>query len=149
MRGVAGEQRTALAERLGDALMRHVEIAMNDLVRPRRREKRLHARLHAGIAQNVVFALRRVGRVHRAPKSRRAAGRDFEAIAPRPGIGEVAAVAIAALAFEIERRGENDEALRPGEAFEWNPGTPPHGAAAAAGDDKIDAAMLRNRARRP
>src|ERR1700752_3968064 len=149
MRGVAGEQHAALAERLGDALMRHIEITMDDFIRLRRRKKRLHARLHAGIAQYVLFALRRVGRVDRAPKSGRTVGGDLEAIAPRARIGEIAAIAIAALAFEIERRGENDEALRPGEAFEWNPGTPPHGAAAAVGADQIDAAMLRNRARRP
>src|SRR5215831_12156691 len=126
MRGVAREQHAALAERLGDALVRHIKIAMDDLVSLRRRKKRLHARLHAGIAQNVVFALRRVGRIDRAPKARRAVGRDLEAIAPRAGIGEVAAIAIAALSLEIERRGEHDEALRPGEAFEFYAGSPPH-----------------------
>jgi len=81
----------------------------------------LHAPLHAGVAQNVLLALRRICGVDRAPKSGRAVGGLLEAIAPRAGIGEVAAVAIAALGFEIERGGENDEAFRPGEAFEFMP----------------------------
>jgi len=76
-------------------------------------------------------------------------GRDLEAIAPRAGIGEIAAVAIAALGFEIERRGQNDEALRPGEAFEIYAGTPTHRAAPAVGADQVNAAVLRDRARRP
>src|SRR4029077_9777994 len=104
--------------------------------------------LHAGIAQYVVLALRRVGRVDRAPKSRRAVGRDLEAIAPGAGIGEIAAVAIAALAFEIEWRGEDDEALGPGEAFKFVSGTPPHRAPSAVGADQISAAVLRDSARR-
>ena len=103
----------------------------------------------AAIAQDVVFALRRVGRVHRAPQTWRAVGGDLEAIAPRAGIGEVTAIAIAALAFEIERRGENNEALRPGEAFEFDSGAPAHRAAPAVGADQIDAAVLRNRTRQP
>jgi hypothetical protein len=105
--------------------------------------------MHAAIAQYVVFALRRVGRVDRAPQSRRTVGGDLEAIAPRAGIGEVAAVAIAALAFEIERRGQKNEALRPGEAFEFDVGAPPHRATPAVGSDQIEAAMLRYNARRP
>ena len=72
----------------------------------------MHARLRAGVAQYILFALCRVGWIDRAPKSRRTVGRDLEAIAPRAGIGEIAAVAIAELGFEIERRGQNDEALR-------------------------------------
>src|SRR6516225_5422166 len=112
MRGVAGKEHAALAERFGDTLVRHIKIAMDDLVSLRRRKKRLHARLHAGVAQYILFALCRVGWIDRAPKSRRTVGRDLEAIAPRAGIGEIAAVAIAALGFEIERRGQNDEALR-------------------------------------
>src|SRR5262249_6908493 len=111
MRRVASEQHAVLAERLGDALVRHIEIAMDDLVRLRRRKKRLHAHPHAGVAQYILFALRRIGRIDRAPKPRRAVGGDLETIAPRAGVGEIAAIAIAALGLEIERRGENDKAL--------------------------------------
>jgi len=149
MRGVAGKEYAALAECFGDTLVRHIKIAMDDLVSLRRRKKRLHTRLHAGITQYILFALRRVGWIDRAPKSRWAVGRDLEAIAPRAGIGEIAAVAIAALGFEIERRGQNDEALRPGEAFEIYAGTPTHRAAPAVGADQVNAAVLRDRARRP
>src|SRR5690348_8333985 len=102
MRGIAGEQHAAFAESLGDALMRHVKIAMDNLVRLRRRKERLDARLHAGVAQNLLFALRRVGRIDRAPQSRWPICRDLEAIAPRAWVGEIAAVAIAALGREIE-----------------------------------------------
>src|SRR5215472_10221095 len=112
MRGVAGKEHAALAERFGDALVRHIKIAMDDLVSLRRRKKRLHARLYAGIAQYVLFALRRIGRIDRAPKPWRAVGGNLEAIAPRARVGEITAVAIAALSLEIERRGEYDEALR-------------------------------------
>src|SRR5262249_13863489 len=85
MRGVAGEQHAAFAEGLGDALVRHIEIAMDDFVSLRRRKKRLHARLHAGIAQDVLLALRWICGIDRAPKSRRAVGGDLEAIAPSCG----------------------------------------------------------------
>ena len=51
-----------LRKRRCDALMRHVKIAMHDLVGARRREKRLHARLHAGIAHDVGFGLLGAGR---------------------------------------------------------------------------------------
>src|SRR5262249_4048065 len=117
MCGIAGKEHTSLAECRSNALMRHVEIAMYDLVSARRGEKRLDARLDAGIAQYVLFALRRVGRIDGAPQSRRAVGGNLEAIAPRAGVGEIAAIAIAALSLEIERRGQHDKALRPGEAF--------------------------------
>src|SRR5437762_10889942 len=117
MRGVAGKEHAAFAKRLGDALMRHVKIAMHDLKGLWRWKKRLHARLHAGIAQYVLLALRRIGRIDRAPKSRRAVRRNLEAIAPGAGVGEIAAVAIAALGFEIIRRGGHDKAFWPGEAF--------------------------------
>ena len=129
--------------------MRHIEIAMDDLVSVRRRKKRLHARPHAGITQYILFALRRVGWIDRAPKSRWAVGRDLEAIAPCAGIGEVAAIAMAAFGFEIKRRGEDDEALRPGEAFEFYAGTPTHRTAPAVGADQVNAAVLHDRARRP
>ena len=69
--------------------------------------------------------------------------------APCAGIGEVAAVAIAAFGFEIERRGENDEALRPGEAFECDSGSPPHRAAPAVNANQVNAAVLRDNAGRP
>jgi hypothetical protein len=123
MRRVAGKEHTAFAKRLGDPLMRHIKIAMHDLVGLWRWKKRLHARLHAGVAQYVLFALRRIGRIDRAPKSRRAVGRDLEAIAPGARVGEIPPVAIAALGFEIIWRGEDDEAFRPGEAFEFDAGT--------------------------
>ena len=93
--------------------------------------------------------MRRVGGVDRAPKSRRAVGRDLEAIAPCAGIGEVAAIAMAAFGFEIERRGEDDEALRLGEAFECDARSPTHRAAPAVGANQINAAVLRDNAGRP
>src|ERR1700687_3010882 len=141
MCGVAGKEHTAFAKGFGDALMRHIKIAMDDLVGSRRRKKRLHARLHAGVAQYLLFALRRIGRIDRAPKSRWTIGRDLEAIAPGTGVGEIAAVAIAAFGLEIVRRGEDNETLRPGKAFELDAGTPTHRAAAAIGANEIAAAM--------
>ena len=56
---------------------------------------------------------------------------------------------MAAFGFEIERRGEDDEALRPGEAFECDAGSPPHRAAPAVGANQINAAVLRDNAGRP
>ena len=55
--GIAGQQHPPFTKGLRHALVRHVEIAMHDVVRPRRREKRLDARLHAGIAHDVGFGL--------------------------------------------------------------------------------------------
>src|SRR6266568_2170514 len=143
MRGVAGKEHAAFAKGLGDALMRHIKIAMHDLVGLRRRKERLHARLHASVAQYLLFALRRIGRINRAPKRWRTVGRDLEAIAPGAGVGEIAAVAVAALGFEIVRSGEDDAALRPGKAFERDAGTPAHGAAAAVSANEIAASVRR------
>jgi hypothetical protein len=102
--------------------------------------------MRACIAQNVLVAVSRLGRINRAPQARRPIGGDLEAIAPRAGVGEIAAIAIAAPGFEIVRRGEHDEALRPGEAFERNAGAPAHRAAPAIGADQIGGAVLRDRA---
>ena len=106
-------------KRRRDALMRHIEIAMDDLVGLRARERisaAAPARPHRSAAR--LRAARRIGRKDRAPQARRTVGRDLEAIAPFLGIGEIAARAIAPLGLEIERRRQHDEALGPGEALE-------------------------------
>ncbi len=102
-------------------------------------------RLHGGVAGQLVFGVRRIGREHRAPQPGRAVGRHLEAIAPGARVGEIAARAIAAIGLEIVRRGEHDEALRPGEAVERDAALLAHGAAAAVGADQLGAGVASRR----
>ena len=145
--GVAGQQHAAFAERLSDALVRHVKIAMHDVVGARRREKRLNARLHAGVAHDVGFRLLGAGGEHRAPQAGRTVGGHLEAVAPGAGVGEIAAVTKPPLGLEIIRRRQDNKALGPGEAFEWNFALLAHDAAAAVGANEIAAGMRLNTVR--
>ena len=91
--GVAGEQHAALAEGCGDTLMRHVEIAVDDLVgdaAPGRTSAAAPAPPSSLVRSSS--ACRRIGRENRAPQAGRAVGRNLEAIAPCAGVGEIAAV---------------------------------------------------------
>jgi hypothetical protein len=130
-----------IAERRGDALMRHIEVAMHDLVRLGRREEFLHQRLYRLLARQVGVRLRRIGRKHGAPQARRSVSRHLEAVAPGARVGEVAARAVAALLFEVVGRGEDDESLRPGEAVERDAALLAHDAAATVGADQIGAGV--------
>src|SRR4030095_13235700 len=112
-------------------------IAVHDLVVVWRREELMHKRLHGGLAGQLVLRRHGIGREHRAPESRRAVGRDLEAIAPCAGAGEVAARAVAEVVLKIERRGEYDEAFGPGEAVEGDARLLAHGAAAAVGTNDV------------
>src|ERR1700754_961276 len=82
-----------------------------------------------------------IGRINGSPQSRRTVGGNLEAIAPFVGVGEIAAIAIAARRLEIEGRGEHDEALGPGEPIEGDLGLLAYHAAPAVGADKISAGM--------
>src|SRR5262249_923499 len=57
------------------------------------------------------------------------------------GLGEIAAIRIAALRLEIERRREDDESLRPGEAVEGDVAALSHGAATTVCADQIGAGV--------
>jgi hypothetical protein len=101
----------------------------------------LQPRLHGLIAHQRFIARSGIGRVNRAPQAGRPVRRDLEAIAPLIRIGEIAARAVAALGLEIEGRRQHDEALGPGEAFEFDATRLAHDAAPAIGADQISAAM--------
>src|SRR5262245_42819536 len=119
--------------------MRHVQVSMHDVVGARLWKESLYPLLHAAVAHDGGIVLRRFGREHRSPQAGRPVGRDLEAIAPRAGLGEIAAIGIAALPLEIERRREDDEPLRPGEPVEGDFAALSHGAATAVCTDEIGA----------
>src|SRR5262249_56173908 len=122
-------------------LMGHVEIAVDHVVGFRRGKEFLHQRLHGRIAGEVGLRLRWIGWENGAPQAGWSVRRHLEAVAPRAGVGEIAARAIAALAFEVIRRGEDDEALGPGEALERDAALLAHHAAAPARTHQVDAGV--------
>src|SRR5262245_62415597 len=117
--------------------MRHVQVSMHDVVGARLWKESLYPLLHAAVAHDGGIIFRRLGREHRSPQAGRSVGRDLEAIAPRAGLGEIAAIRIAALRLEIERRREDDESFRPSEAVEGDFAALSHGAATTVCTDKI------------
>src|SRR6516162_2676334 len=138
---VAGEQRAALVEGRGDALVDGVERVIGNVVVAALVVDALEAALDAGHAQRSLVALVLRHRKHAAPDTGRALALDLEQIDPLVGIGEVVARAVALPGFaEIEAGADLDEALGPGEAFEGDVGEPAHGARAAVGADQIFAA---------
>src|SRR5262249_24571612 len=94
-----------------------------------------------GMGGWVGLRLRWLGWEKGAPQAGWSVRRHLEAVAPRAGVGEIAARAIAALAFEVIRRGEDDEALGPGEALERDAALLAHHAAAPVGTDQGDAGV--------
>ena len=97
--------------------------------------------MHTGIAHDVAFGLLGNDRKDRAPQAGRAVSGHLETIAPGARVGEIAAIAIAALRLEVIRRREHDELLRPGEAVERNIALLANDAAAAIGANEITAGM--------
>src|SRR5262249_54864961 len=126
---VAGEQDTALAESRCHALVHLIEIAVDNRIWRRRGKEALQPRLHARVAQRSLVGLFRPGGKHDAPLAYAVLARDLEEICPLLRIGQVVAVAIAALALEIEPGGEDNEALRPGVPLELDAKQLAHGAA--------------------
>src|SRR5262245_51506716 len=121
--------------------MRHVQVPVHDVIGARLWKESLYPLLHATVAHDGGIIFRRLGRKHRSPQAGRPVGRDLEAIALCPGLGEIAAIRIAALCLEIERRREDDESFRPGEAVEGDLAALSHGAATTVCANQIGASV--------
>ena len=72
MRGIPGKENPAFTKRRGDTLMRHVEVAMNDLVWTRVGKETLQPVLNPRVAHQRCIVLNRFGWKYCPPQARRA-----------------------------------------------------------------------------
>src|SRR6185312_11402206 len=132
VRGVAGEKAAPLAVALRHPLMHRIERAMAYLVSSRTCVNAVKATLYRSFGNGLLVLFLLAHGKHRAPH----AG-DAQEEEPFFGIGEVGDVAEPGQGGgEVERRARDEEALRPGEAFEPDAERFAHAAAPAVRADE-------------
>src|SRR6185295_546346 len=104
VRGIAGKQHAALAERRGDALMHLVQAAVHERIRRRLRKEPLKTLLRSRFGERTFVAFLATRGKDHAPLTLAVVACDLEEIGPLLGIGQVVAIAVAALTLEIELR---------------------------------------------
>jgi len=132
MRGVAGEERTSALERLRHPLVHLVKRDVSDLVIGDAGHHRGHERLREGAAYRELVAFVRRDWKHHAAQTG-----NLQQEVPALGVAHVAhRDEVGNDGPEVERRADDQKALRPGEAGEFDPERAPHVAAGAVGADE-------------
>src|SRR6516165_6658391 len=132
MRGVAGEERASALERLRHSLVHFVKRDVSDIVIGDAGHHRGHERLREVAAYRELVAF-----VRRDWKHHAAEAWNLQQEVPALGIAHVAHRDEAGNdGTEIERRADDQKALRPGEAGKFDPERAPHVAAGAVGADE-------------
>jgi hypothetical protein len=146
VRCVAGQEDASRAERLRDALVNAVDIAVNQGLHRMIRRELAHPAAHAGLGEGLLVALVFPGGKHRAPAPLQVVAHDLEQVGPLLRVGDVAALAASQRGPEIEQAGEHEEPLRPGVPLELDVETLARRAApSVAADDVVERMLFESR----